>query len=944
MALGMRDKALRNSLERLETLTREMAGFQTDYVQRARLLLETMALHPHVRGLDPKGCGLLFDKILESHPELANIVLTDPRGLVIASGKSYPANLNMADRTAFIDAVASGRFSAGDYIFSRILDRPVLQFALPLSNDEGGLAGVLLTAIDLKKHKMRFDEMILDSKSRLILTDRTGTRLLSVSKDAEPRPIGKKIPEWNWRIMAQAESDQGHFFSSRSDAQAALYCYIRLRLRPQDPVYMVVFMNTPLTVIQQEANQTIRNNLALLALAAVLALVFSRVLGNKLLFNQVKALRQSEERLRAIADNTYDWEYWRGPDGAYVWVSPACEALSGVNAVELAGEAEEVFAGLVHPEDRPLWEKHILDVDARQPDHREIEFRMIKPTGEIVWVAHTCKPIFGPEGEFLGRRGCNRDITERKKAELAVLEAKNAMEKNELFLESLVENLPVMLFVKDAENLRFIRINRAGEVLLGYSREELLGKNDYDLFAPEQANAFNSNDRTALVSREVLDIPEERLATKCLGQRILHTKKVPILKEDGTPLFLLGISEDITERKHADEDLLAAKEAAETANKAKSTFLANMSHEIRTPLNGVYGMLQLMKNTALDEEQKQFIEVGLKAIRRLSSLLSDILDLSRIESGRLSVLEKKFEVLSLEEAVLELFQIPAKEKGLALSFTVSPAMPRVLVGDESRVRQILFNLVGNAIKFTETGEVAIEVHPLSSILDPRFHVLFMVRDTGIGIADEQLRTIFDPFVQVEESYVRRYQGAGLGLSIVASLVRLLGGGLAVDSEPGKGTTLYVSLPFVMPSALPAPDAKRQNAAPASRKANVLVVEDDATTSFAVMRHLEKSGHHVAVAPNGRECLAKLRAKASMISSTSTSGADAPAVMPSAPMPSRAFQSRSEARWMRKARAQPSRAATSRRRCELDELGAPTTSMASTFGATSRTAACRFVVA
>ena len=416
---------------------------------------------------------------------------------------------------------------------------------------------------------------------------------------------------------------------------------------------------------------------------------------------------------------------------------------------------------------------------------------------------------------------------------------------------------PILVAARDSGMI--VECNSAAEHYFKISRQDFVGSHQ-DVLQPDRSLAACglTNDSPSHISGQGLqrDVSLRDALGGCLTADINSAS----FELDGAD-YLLSVFHDVTERNKAHEALLRAMNEAEASSRAKSIFLANMSHEIRTPLNGIYGMLQLLQTVVRDAEHKQYIEIGLKATRRLTGLLSDILDLSRIESGRLSVSEKKFEVLTLEEAVLELFQIPAREKGLALSFTVNPAMPRVLVGDESRVRQILFNLVGNAIKFTEAGEVAVEVHPLSSILDQRFHVLFMVRDTGIGIADEQLRTIFDPFVQVEESCVRRYQGAGLGLSIVAKLVRLLGGGLTMDSEPGKGTTLYVSLPFAMPSALPAPDAKRHGDAPASGKVRVLVVDDDSTTSFVVMTHLEKSGHSVVVARNGRECLSKLQDEA-----------------------------------------------------------------------------------
>jgi len=333
------------------------------------------------------------------------------------------------------------------------------------------------------------------------------------------------------------------------------------------------------------------------------------------------------------------------------------------------------------------------------------------------------------------------------------------------------------------------------------------------------------------------------------------------IRNRGEIVGIMGVNVDLTDRRHMERDLRAAKEGAEAANQAKSEFLANMSHEVRTPLNGILSTLQLLGTTSLDAEQQEYLIAAIKSSHRLTQLLSDILDLTKIEAGKLPCRESRFEFSQLRRAVLELFAKAASDKGVGLVFAIDDDMPRWLVGDEARLRQILFNLVGNAVKFTLQGQVAVEAKPLPSAGGDRLQVLFTVSDTGIGIPDDQLQYVFEPFSQIEGSYTRRFQGAGLGLSIVRKLVRMLGGELAVDSTAGGGTTMYCSIPLKRHDA--AVDACAPAAAQAGppRALTILMAEDEAVSLMAARRMLEKAGHQVVPAHNGQEALKLLAEQA-----------------------------------------------------------------------------------
>lgn len=270
--------------------------------------------------------------------------------------------------------------------------------------------------------------------------------------------------------------------------------------------------------------------------------------------------------------------------------------------------------------------------------------------------------------------------------------------------------------------------------------------------------------------------------------------KVTERNASGQAVRMVGTHSDISERKEYEEKILKAKHEAEKANAAKSEFLANMSHEIRTPLNGILGMLQLMQTTAMDEEQQEFTGNAITSCRRLNTLLSDILDLSRVEAGVLKVQSESFVLTELFNTTRLLFLSYAEQKHLELTFEIDQRIPPLLRGDAPRLQQILNNLVGNAVKFTEQGGVAVQAY-LLRLGARECTVLFSVHDTGTGIDDKDLDYLFEAFTQAESNYQRKHQGAGLGLAICKRLIRLMNGTMVVESEPDNGTTFYFSLRF-----------------------------------------------------------------------------------------------------------------------------------------------------
>ncbi len=305
-----------------------------------------------------------------------------------------------------------------------------------------------------------------------------------------------------------------------------------------------------------------------------------------------------------------------------------------------------------------------------------------------------------------------------------------------------------------------------------------------------------------------------------------------------------------------------AKEDAEAASRAKSAFLANVSHELRTPLNGVLGMLQLLRLSPLMPDQREFVETANSSGQSLLRILSDILDFSRLEADKMELRRQSFSIEQTLRGVMDMFRHEARQKKLAFSLHMDPGVPLQLLGDDARIRQIMFNLVGNAIKFTEQGQVDVFCSLLPHVKNGSAHIYLAVADTGIGIPDDQLGVIFDAFTQLDSSSTRAYPGTGLGLGIVHRLLTLMGGSLCMESEFGHGSTAHCSIPLPLPKAeRPARPAARPAPELASEKIlRILVVEDDAISRFTIKGLLERLGHEVHCVGNGRLALEALAAR------------------------------------------------------------------------------------
>jgi len=442
-----------------------------------------------------------------------------------------------------------------------------------------------------------------------------------------------------------------------------------------------------------------------------------------------------------------------------------------------------------------------------------------------------------------------REVDERRKAE-------EVLRDSEALYSSLVENLPVHVLRKDLRG-KFAFANRSFCELLHRPLGEILGKTDYDFYPRELADKYRRDDRKVVQTGELFEDVERY--EKDGQTRYMNVMKSPVRDAAGQVVGVQAVFWDITDQKHAAEALEAAKEAAETASRAKSAFLANMSHEIRTPMNAIIGMSELLLNTELNGSQREYLQMVLESSDSLLSLVNDVLDFSKIEAGRLELEPAVFDLRESLGDTLKSLAFRAHDKGLELAYRIESEVPGLLVGDARRLRQVVVNLVGNAIKFTDAGEVVVEVQTgAASEQDVELH--FTVRDTGVGVPEEKRAVIFEAFEQADTSTTRRFSGTGLGLAISARLVERMNGRIWLDTKPAGGSTFHFTAWFDRaPEAAEVPAPVR---ATTVRDTRVLVVDDSVTNCRILEEMLRNWQMKPTVAHRAAEALGLLRGAAS----------------------------------------------------------------------------------
>ncbi len=437
------------------------------------------------------------------------------------------------------------------------------------------------------------------------------------------------------------------------------------------------------------------------------------------------------------------------------------------------------------------------------------------------------------------------------------LRAEEMLSEERKILRALIDNVPDFLYVKDSQS-RFVVANASLASSMGLKApEELLHKTDFDFYPQDLARAYYEDEQNMVRNKQPLFNREEECFDSGHNRIWLMTTKVPLFDKDGQVTGIAGVGRDITKRREAEREMQEAKEAAEAASRAKSEFLANMSHEIRTPLNGVMGMTDLALETQLTPEQREYLETVKMSADSLLVVINDILDFSKIEAGKIDLEAIDFDLRDCLESALKTLAVRADEKGLELLCEVAAEVPEVVRGDSTRLRQVVLNLVGNAIKFTAAGEVAVKVQ-MEAQDGPDRILRLTVADSGIGIPEEKRELIFAPFSQADTSTTRKYGGTGLGLTISKRLVEMMGGRIWVESEMGRGSQFHFTTQVGVADVK---EVKIGSIAPPEilRGVKVLVVDDNRTNRRILEGMLKRWEMKSTSVEDGEEALAQLSA-------------------------------------------------------------------------------------
>jgi two-component system sensor histidine kinase/response regulator len=689
---------------------------------------------------------------------------------------------------------------------------PIDDSGAPIIGESGGITGVVLVFRDISERKRaedalrekeeRFRSLVQNSSDIISLFDAEGTILYqapSVERLLGYRPqdrVGRNVFR-DPIVHADDLAAKRAFFDAILSRSGA----------PVTAEFRMLHVDGSLRDIEA-VGQNFLHDLGVAGIVANYRDITDRKRAEE-------ALRESEQRWRSLTEALPQLVWTATPDGACDYFSIQWTQHTGVPEDQLLGWQ---WMETLHPDDRePTRQLWMNSVAGRGP--YDVEYRVRRADGEYRWFITRGVPIRDGGGHIFKWFGTCTDITELRQTEEALRESEERF-------RGTFENAGVGI-VHTHPTGPFLRVNEKFCAIVGYPRAELLQKTFEDITHPDDLTISFGSLGTLLRGESAVVGHEKRYLRK--DGSPVWVELFTTLQRDaaGQPAYAIAVVQDISERRQLDAELRRAKEMAESANRAKDEFLANVSHEIRTPMNAILGMTELILDTPLNEDQRQSLKTVKSAADNLLGIINDLLEFSKIEAGKLELDPGDFALRAVVDDTLRALAVRAHRKGLELICNVQPDVPDALIGDAGRLRQVLLNLVGNAIKFTEAGEVVLNVETVAQgAPENQIRLRFIVRDTGIGIAADKQASIFRAFEQEDTSTTRKYGGTGLGLTIAARLVALMDGEISVDSQPEQGSTFAFTVQFgcKQPSA-PAAAARSPIKL---RDMRVLIVDDNET--------------------------------------------------------------------------------------------------------------------
>jgi PAS domain S-box-containing protein len=562
---------------------------------------------------------------------------------------------------------------------------------------------------------------------------------------------------------------------------------------------------------------------------------------------------QSESKYRSLIENAGAVIYSADAGGYINFTSAKATELTGYSPEELEGMH---FSVLVDPSCLEMVAAHYAEQTAAGIQETTLTFLTKTKGGKLKWVEQFAV-LLTKDDQPVGFQCIVKDISEKKLMQLELEKSEFRLKENQAWLQSIIDNSTSLIYIKDLFG-RYILVNRRFGETLHLGDQQVIGKTDHDFSTPESAEHYRSLDEEVIRTGRSLEI--EEILPDPDGDRHLLSTKFPLLDGNGRPFGIGGIATDITERVHYQQQLVAATREAQAAKGMQEQFLANMSHEIRTPMNGIQGMTDLLLDTPLSDQQKEFAVTIKRSVNNLLVIINDILDFSKIKAGKLAIEKIDFNLKDVLSNIEAIFAHRLKKKELQWQMDIDPGIPALLKGDPYRLNQVLTNLVGNAIKFTERGSIRVRVAVQERSAD-QLGLEFIIEDTGIGISETDLPHIFENFTQAGMDISRRYGGTGLGLAICQQLLRLQGGDVTVTSEKGKGSIFRFHISYehtALPSANPQAALSIADYSQCLAGRRFLVAEDNEVNQKLVDHVLRKGGGAVELADNGEEAIRLLQ--------------------------------------------------------------------------------------